>query len=79
MSQPTTKSAICAMTCDNPLCRYENPNVGLNEYHHYLNKPCPACGEELLTEEDHAQIQALLSILDIQASKPNNGISDGDM
>lgn len=79
MSQTATKAAIRGMACDNPSCSYQNSSIGLDEYHHYLNKSCPECGENLLTEEDHAQIQALLSILDIQASKPNNGISDGDM
>jgi len=42
--------------CDNTMCDYhiinetKNPNENIEQY---LNKPCPKCGENLLTEEDY--------------------------
>ena len=41
--------------CDNPLCDYVNKDVHITDYIDYINKPCPCCGENLLTEEVYKQ------------------------
>jgi hypothetical protein len=38
--------------CDNPQCNFEDNNVTMTQYPDYLNKPCPQCGSNLLTEAD---------------------------
>lgn len=40
------------IVCDNPECDYIDETVTIEMYHDFLNKSCPKCGENLLTEED---------------------------
>lgn len=40
------------IVCDNPKCDYTDETVTVEMYQDYLNKPCPKCGDNLLTEED---------------------------
>ncbi len=49
--------------CDNPLCDYviKNETKDINaDISMYINKPCPKCGENLLTEEDYHTSKKLL-------------------
>jgi hypothetical protein len=39
--------------CDNPKCDYSDNTVKQSEYLAWVNRPCPKCGENLLTEEDY--------------------------
>lgn len=43
---------IKGIKCDNPYCDYRDDNVKYEDYPLWLNKPCPKCGTNLLTEED---------------------------
>ena len=40
------------LVCDNQKCDYENKEILSENYKDWLNKPCPKCGENLLTDED---------------------------
>lgn len=40
------------LMCDNPKCDYVN-NIPSTEYPQWVNRPCPKCGENLLTESDY--------------------------
>lgn len=42
------------VVCDNPKCDYKvaNPTKEPSYNDEWLNKPCPKCGENLLTEKD---------------------------
>jgi hypothetical protein len=55
------------VVCDNPNCNYnvvnESGKVDLKELNTYLNKPCPKCGENLLTEEDYKNLVRLFKII----------------
>ena len=45
-----------AIVCDNKNCDYTIPNVLKTPNYtidKYINKPCPDCGDNLLTEEDY--------------------------
>jgi len=44
---------VSGVACDNENCDYVNKNVQLGDFTQYLNKPCPKCGEILLTKEDY--------------------------
>ena len=41
------------ISCDNPDCEYAITSLKLSMYVKWLNKPCPNCGQILLTEEDY--------------------------
>ena len=53
------------LKCDNPECDYVNMDIPRNEYEKWVNKPCPKCGENLLTEEDYMKSQFLESLIDM--------------
>lgn len=43
---------IGGIKCDNTECDYEDMTVKFDQFDEYLNKPCPCCGANLLTQED---------------------------
>lgn len=49
--------------CDNPKCNYKDDSVRVDEYPQYLNKPCPICGENLLTEADYKSFMTVLKVV----------------
>ena len=51
--------------CDNPKCDYVKEDVEVSDYHNWLNKPCPKCGENLLTQEDYDKIQIFMGLVDM--------------
>jgi len=63
----TTHSGI---KCDNPNCSYTDKTATFETYHNYLNKPCPNCGENLLTEDDFNRAEAIRLAVDIVNSLP---------
>lgn len=48
--------------CDNPSCDYKDDSVKREDYVNWLNKPCPLCGENLLTEEDIKTVEKMEEI-----------------
>ena len=44
--------SVAGIKCDNPECDYRDDTATYEEYDKWLNKPCPKCGENLLTEAD---------------------------
>ena len=47
------KSNISGIKCDNPECSYRDDEVKYEDYINWVNKPCPECGSNLLTESDY--------------------------
>lgn len=50
---------IKGIKCDNPDCDYHNDSVEVQDYSLWLNKPCPKCGENLLTEADYKTVKRM--------------------
>ena len=48
-----TKVMISGIKCDNPECDFRDDSVKYEDYPNWLNKPCPKCGQNLLTKEDY--------------------------
>lgn len=48
--------------CDNSSCNFTK-DIGLVDVGNYLNKPCPLCGDNLLTEEDYKQAMNTLKVI----------------
>lgn len=43
--------SIKGIKCDNPNCDYINKDVEFKDYKKWINKPCPKCGANLLTQK----------------------------
>lgn len=57
--------------CDNPKCDFKDESVGFDRVIEYLNKPCPKCGANLLTEEDYLNLQIAIATFNlIKANNP---------
>jgi hypothetical protein len=57
--QPNVIVSSGGVKCDNKSCDYIDKTATVERYSEYLNKPCPKCGENLLTEEDYNLAQQL--------------------
>ena len=53
------------LKCDNPKCDREDNTITFSNYTEWVNKPCPKCGENVLTEEDFKRAEILRSSIDI--------------
>lgn len=49
--------------CDNSVCTYEDMSVKREDYLTWLNKPCPKCGDNLLTQKDYDALIKLEKIM----------------
>jgi hypothetical protein len=66
---------IKGIKCDH--CDYKEPNVKFEEYEQFLNKPCPKCGENLLTEADLNSVKMMIQLTDVANEMFPSGF-DGD-
>jgi predicted nucleic-acid-binding Zn-ribbon protein len=54
------------IVCDNKKCDYTIPTKSKHmALEHYVNKSCPKCGENLLTETDYKTHSNLMKIINI--------------
>lgn len=54
---------IKGIKCDS--CDYNNEDVLVEEYDQWLNKPCPECGVNLLTEADYNNVKVLMNLASV--------------
>ena len=55
------------VVCDNPSCDYKVENPGGDpraDLSDWVDKPCPKCGENLLTQEDYELHNKMMVLLD---------------
>ena len=57
--------AIGGIKCDNLSCDYMDQSVELKDYSNWLNKPCPKCGSNLLTQADYDNVKAIVELAEI--------------
>lgn len=59
------KVQVCGggLKCDNPKCDYVDIGISMEDYKNWVNKPCPKCGEVLLTKQDYDAVQQILHII----------------
>lgn len=41
------------LKCDNPKCDWKDATISFDNYKSWIDKSCPKCGENVLTEEDY--------------------------
>ena len=68
---------VHGIKCDNPDCTFEDDHVKFEEYPSYLNKPCPLCGQNLLTQEDLDNTNIVLGVVGM-LNKVLPGPKEGD-
>lgn len=56
---------VQGIQCDNTNCDYVDENVKYGDYPEWLNRPCPECGENLLTEEDYNMLKAIINVAEM--------------
>lgn len=61
---------VSGIQCDNPNCDCIDYNVSVEQYLDYVNKPCPKCGANLLTEQDYQVVQVLLKAQNLISKLP---------
>jgi len=54
---------ISGIKCDH--CDYRDDSVQFSDYPKWLNKPCPKCGENLLTQEEYDKCLKYYKTVDI--------------
>lgn len=54
---------IKGIKCDNPECDFKDDNVKFEDYEQWINKPCPKCGLNLLTQEDFDNTKMIIDIV----------------
>lgn len=58
------EQTVKGIKCDTPECNYSDMTVSSDDYLDWLNKPCPKCGANLLTQADYDFVQVLTGITD---------------
>lgn len=53
-------AAIGGIQCDNTACNFTDMSVKVQDYDKWLNKPCPKCSSNLLTQSDYDKVQQML-------------------
>ena len=44
---------VLGIKCDAPGCDFKDTSVQRRQYYEWINRPCPKCGANLLTEADY--------------------------
>lgn len=52
------------LKCDNPSCDWKDTTIPHTEYINHVNKPCPKCGENILTGEDYETAMYFHTVVD---------------
>lgn len=68
--------------CDNEECDYNDMTVKYEDYKLWVNKPCPKCGQNLLTQQDYDSFMLLIGITEVMNSTmpaPTKGEPMGTM
>lgn len=52
------------LECDNENCDWEDKTIKWSDAHNWIDKPCPKCGENLLTQDDYDQTNLLFETID---------------
>jgi len=68
------KMNIGGIKCDNKECNFKDMSVQFEDYYKWLNKPCPKCGSNLLTQQDYDTVKILIDLTAIV----NEEVSDVD-
>lgn len=63
MTKKATSVIALGIKCDH--CKFNDPSVSADDYPEYVNKPCPDCGNVLLTQADFDLYRELVGLSDM--------------
>ena len=63
-SEAAVTYEIGGIKCDLVGCSYEDQSVTVGQYPQWVNRPCPKCGSNLLTEADFNTVQIMIGLTD---------------
>lgn len=66
---------ITGIKCDNPKCNFSEDGIPMEDYEEWLDRECPDCGKNLLTEEDLNTVKMMYAMVAIANQL---GTSDDD-
>ena len=55
---------VKGIKCDNPKCDFVDMSVKFEDYKDWVNKPCPKCGANLLTEIDFLNTAIMMAAVE---------------
>ena len=76
MEQQNIEMIGGGLVCDNEKCDYEDMSIKQSDYKDWVNKPCPKCGENLLTEEDFINAEKMQLAVNFMNSLSQDEIND---
>jgi hypothetical protein len=56
------------LVCDSPACDWKDEAISSEDYHKYVDTPCPHCGANILTQDDFKRTEIILNFI----SRVNN-------
>ncbi len=56
---------ISGIKCDTPHCNYRDDSVKFEDYNKWINRPCPICARNLLTQQDYERCNKMHRIVKI--------------
>jgi hypothetical protein len=59
MNKDPVTFKVAGIKCDTEGCNFKDDTVKQEDYKQWLNKPCPLCGANLLTQADYNIVAAL--------------------
>lgn len=63
------KFEVTGIKCDNKICDYHDDSILMKDYSQFLNKPCPKCGANLLTQADYDLVLKIEKISNMKIIK----------
>ncbi|MGM0183408.1 hypothetical protein IGK74_002373 [Enterococcus sp. AZ150] len=63
MSKQYVSYNIKGIKCD--ACDFKDMSIEVEKYPEWLNKPCPKCGANLLTQEDLDSVNRMIAAVDM--------------
>lgn len=70
---------ISGIKCDNEQCDYRDDSVEFKDYPNWLNKACPKCGQNLLTQEEYDACIGFTNMVDTFSNNlPEDFLKDAE-
>lgn len=70
---------IKGLKCDNPTCDHSEPDIPFEAYGEHVDRPCPLCGQSLLTKADYDAVRAFADIAVALGGDINGETPTGDI
>jgi hypothetical protein len=57
--------SVSGIKCDAEECDYIDESITVEDYPNWLNKPCPECGANLLTQDDLNFVELMFGVANL--------------